>query len=322
MHAPARASSVRLMLIRPRRTRATTAFALCLGLALAGPACDKGGTTPPGGDGAAEGGDSTAESAEGGADYVYNPAGFKLLATTKIKLDISSGQGQGSAEVQAKSNIEATPEGDKFKVHGQVAELIGYTGSGQLDPEFMKKQAEEAGEEPVDMQTELGKSEAWSIVDNKGENDDDATEALAENQDQEGAPMDFGLFNLPNLPSVDLEEGKKVQLPTEADEQQLPFGTIPVEVDVTWTLRGMDGDVAELDVLVESSGATEIDGGGATVLVSVLGESAYTVYFDMANKVPVSFNGYSASEISIDLPDGTQQIATNNEVETTFEIVQ
>ena len=52
------------------------------------------------------------------------------------------------------------------------------------------------------------------------------------------------------------------------------------------------------------------------MLVSVLGESAYTVFFDMANKVPVSLNGYSQSEISIDAPQGAQTITTNNEVET------
>ena len=307
---------------RSARFRAPLTLALVFGLSLLG--CDDSGTKNPG-----EGSGDPGAIAEpdggakvGGAEYTYAASGFKLMSTAKIKMELSTGQGQGTAEVSARSEIAASPEGDKLKVHGKVVELIGYEGSGQLDPEFMKKQAEEQGAEPMDLVAELQKSEAWSIVDFKGETDEEATEALAENQAEEGAPVNFGFFGLPDLPTVDLVEGEKVKLPTAEDEEQLPFGPVPVEVDVTWTLRGKDGDIAELDVFVESSGATEITGQGGSVMVSVLGETAYTIYFNTATQLPVSYNGYSASEISIDLPQGAQTIATNNEVETTFEVVQ
>ena len=305
-------------------------LALSFGLALLG--CEKGSSNNPGGGGdpgASEGGGG--EVAEGGADYVYPAEGFKLVATTNIKLEIATPEGQGTATVSARSSIDATPEGEQLKIHGKVVELISYDGQGQLDPEFQKKRAEEAaaaaeaaGEEVpeiTDMVAELASAEGWTVMDRKGETDDDATKALAENQEDAGGD-EFGLFGIPDLPTVDLEPGKKVSLPTEADEVQLPFGSIPTEVDVTWTLRGIEGSVAELDVFVESSGATEIDGGGASVLVSVLSESAYTVYFDVGTKLPISISGYSQNEISIDLPDGTQQISTNNEVEKTYEVVQ
>jgi predicted RecA/RadA family phage recombinase len=307
------------MFARPR-PRTLTCAALALGFALLGSACDGDSSNPPGdggGDGAAEGG----KPAEGGLEYTYAAEGFTLTATTKVKLELSSNQGQGTAELSARSLIEASPTGDKLKTHGKVVELLGYTGSGQLDPEFMRKQAEEAGEEAMDIEAELAKSEAWTVVNLKGETDEDATKALSENQaGDEGAPVNFGLFGLPDLPAVDLEVGEKVKLPTEAAERQLPFGSVPVEVDTTWTLRGVNGTIAELDVTTEGSGATEFDAGGAMASVSMLEESSYTVFFDMETKLPVSFNGYSASEIQVDAPQQSIQFATNNEVETTFEV--
>lgn len=288
-----------------------------------GPACDK--SNPPGGGGGAgdEGGadGGTDAPVEGGKDYVYAPDGFALTATTKIKLEISSTQGAGDATLAVRSAIEATPTSDgNFEVHGRVLELIDYTGGGQLDPEFMRKQAEEQGQDPIDIVAELSKSEAWMIIDAKGSTDSDATEKMAQNQDQDDAPLDFGLFSLPDLPTVDLELGKRVELPTADDERQLPFGAVPVETDKTWTLRAVDGTVVELDLSSEGSGATEIDAQGQTILVSVLEESSYTVFFNLETKLPVSFNGYSASEISVDMPGNPIKFATNNEIEATFEV--
>jgi len=309
------------MFSRSARLCAPSLLALTFGLALLG--CDqKGGSNEPEGGGGDPGTIAEPDNQAGGAEYVYSNEGFTLVATTNITLELASGQGQGTAEVQAKSEIVATPEGDKLRVHGKVVELLGYSGSGQLDPEFMKKQAEEQGQEAMDIVAELQESEGWSIIDLKGEADEDATKAMPENQDQDGAPVNFGLFGLPDLPTVDLEVGSKVELPTKADEEQLPFGVVPVEVDVTWTLRGKDGDIAELDMFLESSGATEISGSGGSAMVSVLGEAAYTVFFNTATRLPVSYSGYNASEIIIDLPQGPQTISTNSEVETTFEVVQ
>lgn len=292
-----------------------------LGLALLG-GCDGDKSNPPGDGGGGVVSETDGKAlADGGKDYVYAADGFTLTATTKVKLELSSNQGQGAAELSARSVIEATPEGDKLKIHGKVVELLGYEGSGQLDPEFMRKQAEEAGEEPMDLTAELAKSEGWAIVNLKGEADEALTKALAENSSADEAPMDFGLFSLPDLPTVDLEPGAKVTLPTKADEHQLPFGSVPVEVDVTWTLRKIEGTVAELDVTIEGSGATEIEaGGGNTAMVSILEESSYTIFFDMEAKLPKSYNGYSQTEITVDIPGQPIQFSTNNEVSTTFEI--
>ena len=61
-----------------------------------------------------------------------------------------------------------------------------------MDPEFMRKQADEQGGDPVD----LGKSESWSVLEN----------ANSENANSVN-DFDFGLFNLPELPPVDLSVG-------------------------------------------------------------------------------------------------------------------
>jgi hypothetical protein len=173
----------------------------------------------------------------------------------------------------------------------------------------------------MDLLAELAKSEGWSIVDRKGKTDTAATKALPQNQtESEGAGADFGLFGLPDLPRVDLEVGKKVELPTKADERQLPFGSIPVETDTSWTLRAVNGNVAELDVSIEASGATEFDGGQGTATVSMLEESSYTILFDLTTKLPISIEGYSASEINVDASGQEIKFATNNEIKTTYEV--
>lgn len=296
----------------------TLTWGVLTGLVLLGSACEKESSNPPEGGAAGDGGSKPAAE-DGGKDYVYPAEGFKLTATTTVKMEIASTQGQGTAELSARSLIEAKPAGDNLEIHGKVVELIGYAGTGQLDPEFMKKQAAEAGGEPMDLVAELAKSEGWSILDRKGKADDAATKAMPQNQTEgDAAGADFGLFGLPDLPRVDLEVGKKVQLPTKADERQLPFGSIPVEIDTTWTLRAVNGNVAELDVSSEGSGATEFDGGQGTATVSMLEESSYTVMFDLTTKLPISVEGYSASEINIDASGQEIKFATNNEVKTTY----
>lgn len=301
-----------------RRLRPLTTAALTLALALSVGGCDKGdgGTTNPGGgDGAADGGGS---KDSGGALYTYKADGFTLTGTMQVKLELSSSEGQGATEIEARSLIEATPEGGQLKVHGQILELTKYLGTGSMDPEFMKKQAEEAGQPVPDMEGDLRSAESWSIISLKGEADDDATKALAENQGEDDG-NDFGLFGLPDLPSVDLKEGEKVELPTKDDERQLPFGAIPVQVDETWTLRGIDANgVAELDVTIEGSGATELSGGGGSAMVSTLEESAFTIFFDTKTQLPVSFTGYSASETTVDAQGQSFSFALNTEITASY----
>lgn len=311
------------MISRPRRARAPFRALLALGLTLGSSplGCDGGDSSnPPGGKG--EVGDAGGAKAEGGKDYMYAAEGFTLTATTTTKLQLSSSQGAGTQELGARSLIEAKPAGDKLEVHGKVLELTKYVGTGQLDPEFMRKQAEEAGQDAPDLEAEMRRSEGWMIIDLKGERDKEASDALPQNKDAgEDGPSDFGLFGLPDLPKVDLEEGKEVKLPTESDERQLAFApiTVPVEVDVTWVLRKVEGGVAELDVTVESSGATEIDMGGQTALVSMLEEAAFTIEFNLETKLPVSIDGYQASETSLDIPGNPVTITMNTDISSSFE---
>lgn len=293
---------------------------LALALALGGSGCDKdNGINAPGDGGNAASDTGAADSDGGGAEYTYADGGFNLLADTKIKFEIRSPEGQGAAKIAAKSLIEAAPMGGGLKVHGTVQELVTYEGSGQMDPEFMKKQAEENGGEAIDIVGELGKAESWFVMDLKGEKDDDASAALAENADAED-DLDFGLFGVPDLPAIDLKPGEKVELPTKEDTRLSPLGEIPVEVDETWVLRGVEGTVAELDLSIEAGGATTVSGGGGEALVSLNEESAFTIFFDLDKRVPVSISGYSASEMSIDAGGQTFDLATNSEIEATYAV--
>jgi hypothetical protein len=314
--------------MKPRRLRLrrVTTLTLTLGLSLAGAACDKGGdaTEKPGDrKNGAKVDDKGATKPDGGKDYVYPAEGFVLTSTTTIKFGLASKQGSGEAEVSARSLIEATPEGaGKLKVHGKVVELIGYTGSGQLDPEFMKKQAAENGQADFDLLAELAKAEGWTVIDHKGELDKAATEGLAENKAKEDGSVDFGLFNLPDLPRVDLVEGEKITLPTQAVDRQTLVGMVPVELDETWTLRKIDANrIAEIDVSSEASGATEISGGQGSANVSVFEESSYTLLYNLDTKLPVSITGYSQSELQLDIEGQSETLTVeqNSEVSATYE---
>jgi hypothetical protein len=316
------AASVRARFAFDGLTRSLLTTTLACGLMLLG-ACDKGSSNPPGdGGGGSEGGEQDKPALpEGGKDYVYAAEGFKLTATTNVKLELASSQGQGTAELSARSLLETTPAGDNLELHGKVLELINYKGTGNLDPEFLKKQSQEQGGEAIDLLAELAKSEGWLVIDRKGKTDKAATKALPQNQtNKDSAAMDFGLFGLPDLPRVDLEVGKKVELPTAAEERQLPFGAVPVEVDITWTLRAVNNDVAEFDVSSEGSGASEFETGQGTGTVSLLEESSFTIMFDLAKKLPVSVEGYSSSEIQVDAAGQAISLQTNNEIKTTYEV--
>jgi hypothetical protein len=313
--------------MKPRRPRlrALTTLALTLGLTLAGAACEKGGaaTDKPGDrKNAGKGDDKGATQPDGGKDYVYPAEGFVLTSTTTIKFGLSSKQGSGEAEVSARSVIEATPEAGKLKVHGKVIELIGYKGSGQLDPEFMKKQAAENGQADFDLLAELAKAEGWTVIDQKGELDKAATEALPENKAQEDGSVDFGLFNLPDLPRIDLVEGEKITLPTQTVDRQTLVGMVPVELDESWTLRKIDANrIAEIDVSSEASGASQISGGGGSANVSVFEEASYTLLFNLDTKLPVSITGYNQSELQLDIEGQSETLTVeqNSDISATYE---
>ena len=301
------------------RIRPLTTAALALVLALSAGACDKGNTNNPGGNGG--GGEAGGKVVAGGEAYSYSADGFTVTATMRVKMELNTSEGQGSAEINAVSLIEAKPAAGKLEVHGKVLNLENYTGSGNLDPEFIKKQSEEQGGKAMDIVANITNSETWKIMDLKGEEDEEASKALAQNQRAEGeeGPMDMGLFGLPDLPSIDLEVGKKVALPTRDSEESMPFGgTIPMQIDETWVLRGVEGDIAEFDVTIESSGATEMSGGQGSAMISMLEESAFTIKFDMKARVPVSLTGYSQSETNVDAGGQSFSMAINNEIEATY----
>lgn len=300
--------SPRLALLR---TLSIVGLTLVCGLA----GCEKGdkGTTDPGTAG------DKGDSKGAGIEFAYAPS-FKLNGDIAVMIEFSTAQGSGNAEIAAKTLIEGSDEGGKLKVHGKVLELSGYKGSGSLDPEFMKKQAEAQGQPAMDIVAELGKSESWSVLDRTGEADEAATEALPENATPDGAPMDFGLFNLPNLPTVPLEVGKPVKLEREDERELEGMGTVPVEIEENWTLVKIDETggkkIAEIKATSEASGATEVGGGQGTL--SLFDSSEYTILFDMTTQLPVSLTGNNTTEISIDAGGQSFSLASGSEITATY----
>lgn len=293
-----------------------TSSLLAVGLALTGTACKAGaGPEAPG----TEGGEATTtpDKQDAGAAYSYAENGFALTYELQTNVELNSSQGQGKLTFGTRSRIDAASHAaGQIKIHGKVLELLSFEGTGVFDPEFVAQQAEAAGQPAMDLAAEIGGAEGWYVMDLKGEKDDEATDALPEYSDTEvSMALDFGIFSLPDLPSVDLTAGEKVEIPTEQDERMTAVGPIPVEVDTTWVLRAQNGDIAELDVTIEASGAVELQG---SIPVSMLEESSYTITFDVAKRVPVSVSGYGASELSIDTPQGTQKLATNSEITGAF----
>ncbi len=276
--------------------------------------CDKGGgaTNDPG---AGDGGktDKPGESNEGQFTYADN---FALAGEIAVEFSNDSPEGKGSAKIVAKTQIDAAPASGKTKLHGKVVELVEYTGSGSLDAEFMKQQmakAAQPGAAEFDLIASLKSSEEWMIVDSRGELDDEATKALTENAKEEAmGASDFGLFNLPDLPTVKLELGKETKLPTEEKDENMFGQVIPMEIDRTWKLISLGDEggrkVAKLEVTSESSGAAEMQGQG---MLAIGQESHFMIAFDVDAKIPISLEGESMFELSFE--GGGQSVNFQNE---------
>ena len=103
----------------------------------------------------------------------------------------------------------------------------------------------------------------------------------------------------------------------------MPFGEIPVQVDISWVLRGIDDSsgqrIAEFDMTLEGSGAVTLNIGGGDVMVSTLQESAFTIFFNLDTRLPVSTLGYSVSEMQFEIGAENHSFATNSELEAASE---
>jgi hypothetical protein len=274
--------------------------------------CDKGGgsKTPDGGGTFGE-----KENKGAGVEFTYADT-FALDGQITVDFANDSPEGKGAAKIVAKIKLDAAPASGKTKLHGKVVELVEYTGTGSLDAEFMKQQMAKNGTADFDLLAALRGSEEWMIIDGRGELDEEATKALSENKQEEGmGASDFGLFNLPDLPTVPLEVGKAVALPTEEKEENMFGQTIPMEIDRTWTLVSITDvggrKVATLDVKSESSGAAELQGQGGGGMLAIGQEAHFVVEFDVDARVPISLNGDSMFELSFE--GGGQSVGFQNE---------
>ncbi len=338
----------RLAPLRPRfRVFARSGACLSLGLLLlAGPglvACDKGdgGTEAPAGGGKAKKSD--------GIEFAYSAQGFELEAAAEVVYEIAGAQ-TGLLEMSGKGKLAAAGEGQKLRVTTTIEEITGLEVDGVIakqmsgDPEAMKAAAK-------------GKQN-WFIVGLDGEIDEEATKALpevkardaeaekrreaakaegekadkAEGAEGEGGEAaegeggeeadlgEFGsqLLSLPSLPKVGLKVGKEVKIPTEEEEFPLGGDTMPVEVDRTYTLTGIDESsgerIATVKFLEEGSGAKEMSGPQGSAFVAVEQESTGTLVFNLDKGTPVSFKAEQASALSF----GDQTFEQIVEISYTF----
>lgn len=311
------------MFRRPR-----TVIASLFVLALAAPACDKGGdTNTPGGKGGSEGGGG--EQAQSGMMLEYPAQAFSLATDMKMALEVS-GMGNGSLELEVKGSLEAAPEGDKLRITSTVAEVANFAASGDMAPE----------DGPENPQESLIGLQSWTIASLRGEEDEEATKALAENKARKdeldkkveaarekgeqyqptlaetlgGSPIE-----LPDLPDVGLEEGQTIKVPTENDERPLGGDSVPVEVDREYTMKAIDDSsgqrIATIDFASEGSGAKEFSGQEGNVLVSYEEETEGRLVFNLDTKLPVSLVVEQASAINF----GERSVEQFVEFEIEFE---
>lgn len=331
-----------------RLTTVLFSFSLALGLG----ACDKGGgeeVEAPGGGG----GVPTAKKGQTVLAYASTP--FQLEEHLKASLTVS-GAAKVNLEADVKGTIDVKPEGtehlfvtatvvevnafsavgegfdtdkteDQYKeeIKGgkalSITDLLGDADKDKTDaiPENAKKIAEaEARREEARQEAE--DSEAAKAEDGE----DKPAEGEEEEVQRDDGPIPVADFlGLPNLPKIGLELGKPVKLERQAEDRHL-FGAleVPVEIDYTYTLKSIeevDGKkLATVDILVESGGAQDIDANGQTAFVSTLEETDLTLVFDMIEKVPVSVQGYQASEITIEFGGNEQRFEQNMDIDKTY----
>lgn len=292
-------------------------------LVLAAPsACEKGGgggTVDPG-----TGGAGTSEPSKSGTAFAYAET-FALDATVDIDFQLATPEGPATAKLAAKTRLEgAAAGGGKIKVHGKLAELVSFTGTGTMAPDHVKAQMEKQGTKDFDLVAALKASEDWSVVDSLGESDDEATKALPENaaKKPDMSAAEFGVFALPNLPPVALELGKQTKLPTEEKEENMFGQPIPLEIDQTWTLVEVvdqgGHQVAKLEAKVESSGAAEMSGQGGSAMISVFSESTFVLHFDLTSKLPVSYEGESMFELSFEAGGQSGTVSNTTKMKASY----
>jgi hypothetical protein len=128
-----------------------------------------------------------------------------------------------------------------------------------------------------------------------------------------------GVFQLPGLPEKNLEIGKPLVI---EEEEEAPLGgedsggpVLPIESETTYTLIKIDdsGDkrIAEYQIEVEASGATEFQGGMLVVDQSTEG----TLLFNIDDGVPVHVQVTSSQSFAV----GDQGSEFTTMVESSFE---
>lgn len=288
-------------------------------LVLAAPsACEKGdgGTVDPGTGG-------KTEPSKSGTEFAYADT-FALAGTVDVDFQLATPEGPATALLSAKTRLEGAPASGKIKLHGKLVELVSFTGTGTMAPDHVKAQMEKQGTKDFDLVTALKASEDWSVVDLRGDSDDEATKALAENaaKKPDMSAAEFGVFSLPDLPPVALELGKQTKLPTEEKEENMFGQPIPLEIDQTWTLVEIvdqgGHQVAKLQAKVESSGAAEMSGQGQSAMISIFSESTFVLHFDLTSKLPVAYEGESMFELSFEAGGQSGTVSNTTKMKASY----
>lgn len=277
-------------------------FGLVAALACAGAmgACNKqGGTDSPG-----ERGGAAGAPTGDGVQLRYGLAATKLKQKGKVDLNTSGGGQFGQAAIEYSALLDVVPNGDKLKVSWSFADI------GKLDVQGLYKDA--AGD-PKSML--LAEGRGAFIVDLLGTVDEKGTDALAETVARrerfkalakeggaaEGqAPKNGGtlqllamtdaMVSLPDLPKESLAVGKSITVEREEETQLGDSGVmLPTDIESKFTLVKIDESgaqrIAEVQVEVESSGATEMQGN----MIAVESTTEGTMLFDLGTGLPVSY---------------------------------
>jgi hypothetical protein len=289
-------------------------LALALGVGISACKKDSGESKTP----TATGGDTAEASNSAGVTLRYNIRAQTLKKNVKGSFRFTSGRGGGSVSADLTGLLTVNAHGDDgLKVSFSVTELRDYTSEMPQPP------GGETPAEPKDPKVIASAAKGATIINTRGEADEDKTKALPENDRSALDPeaqgiteMVAGFLTLPELPEGALEIGKPLTSSKEKDVPGPGGLKIPSEIDTTIKLLSIDDSsgkrIATIEIETEGSGAVETQG----TMISLESSTEQTLVFNLDDMIPVSAKVQSTNAFSFG-PQGSFEL--NVQYESSFE---
>jgi hypothetical protein len=327
-----------------KATKLAPVMALTLALGLPVTGCKKeGGSTAGPGD--------AGKKQEAGVSLRYDKKAKTLKQNTTVGIKVSGGGQYGELNMTLEATLNlADAQNDKVEVGWKIDAVDSLELKGMLKPKEEEGKPAPVdpkttlvekgnGAWVMDLRGEADKEATKALPVNakkreeqerkKKEREEKKKKGKDGDKGEDGGPTPEpgeqllaymeGIFQLPHLPEKNMEVGKPLVI---EEEEEAPLGgedgggpVLPIESETIYTLIKVDdsGDkrIAEYQVEVEASGATEFQGGMLVVDVS----REATVLFNIDDGVPVRVEVTSTQAFSM----GDQGSEFTTIIESDFE---